>query len=202
VPVRPFEYFVARNVLSRSDLDDVRADFPRIDRPGIFPLQELEYGSAFASLVAELRNKNFTYLVGKKFRLNLTLKPLLILVRGHSRATDGNIHTDSKKRAISCILYLNDEWDRPEGRLRMLRYDHSINRPLAEISPSGGTLVAIKRSNRSWHGYLPYEGPRRCLIFNWMWSRSVRELERTRHRLSAQIKSRSRPVSHLPTDAS
>jgi len=198
VPVRPFEYFVARNVLSKSDLEGVRADFPHIDHPGTFPLQELEYGPAFARLVAELRNKDFTYVVGKKLRINLTLKPLMISVRGHSRATDGRIHTDSKKRAVSCILYLNDEWDMPEGRLRMLKNSCSFKRQLTEILPSGGTFVAIKRSNRSWHGYLPYEGPRRCIVFNWMWSRTVRELERARHRLSAQIKSRCRPVSHLP----
>lgn len=198
VPVRPFEYFVARNVLNISDLEDVRADFPRIERPGAFPLQELEYGPAFARLVAELRNRDFTYVVGKKLRINLTLKPLMISVRGHSRITDGRIHTDSKKRAVSCILYLNDERDLPEGNLRMLRNDSSFKRQLAEISPSGGTLVAIKRSSRSWHGYLPYEGPRRCIVFNWMWSRTVRELERARHRLSARIKSHGHPVSHLP----
>ena len=64
----------------------------------------------------------------------------------------------------------------------------SFNRPYAEIPPVGGTLVALRRSDRSWHGHLPYEGERRCIMFNWMWSRNVREVERIRHRLSSRVK--------------
>jgi len=190
VSEKPFKFLVARNILGPSDLKRLKRDFPRIEQPGTFPLQELEYGPSFARLVEQLRSKDFTYLMGKKFRINLTMKPLFISVRGHSRLTDGKIHTDAKSKVVSCTLYLNDEWEEPAGRLCMLRNSYSFNRAYTEVPPDGGTLVALRRSDRSWHGHLPYEGPRRCVMFNWMWSRKVREVERVRHRVSSRIKRR------------
>lgn len=185
---RPYKFFVAGNVLGASDLQQLEQDFPRIEQPGAFPLQELEYGPSFARLIEEFRSRDFNYLIGKKFQINLTLKPLFISVRGQSRLTDGKIHTDSKSRVVSCALYLNDKWEEDAGRLRMLRNSYSFNRPYAEVPPSAGTLVAIRRSESSWHGHLPYQGPRRCIMFNWMWSRRMREVERLRHRMSSRVK--------------
>lgn len=184
----PFKFFVAPNVLMPGALDALRADFPRINQPGAFPLQELEYGPSFVRLVEQARSKEFTYIMGKKFQINLTMKPLLISVRGRSRLSDGKIHTDSKSKIVSCVLYLNDQWQDEAGRLRMLRNPHSFSRAYAEVPPDGGTMFALRRSDRSWHGHLPYEGPRRCVMFNWMWSVKVREVERFRHRLSARVK--------------
>ncbi len=185
----PYKFLVAGNVLGAPDLKRLWEDFPHIEQPGAFPLEELEYGPAFARLIEEFRSKEFIYLIGKKFQINLTLKPLFVSVRGHSRITDGKIHTDSKSRVVSCALYLNDDWEEDAGRLRMLRSSHSFNRPYAEIPPNAGTLVAIRRSDRSWHGHLPYEGQRRCIMLNWMWSRGRREVERLRHRMSSRVKS-------------
>ena len=186
----PFRFFVSGNVLKPADLAQLREDFPRIEQPGAFPLQELEYGPSFARLVEQVRSKDFTYVMGKKFRINLTMKPLLISVRGHSRLSDGRIHTDSKSRIVSSVLYLNDDWEEEAGRMRMLRSSSSFKRAYAEVPPNGGAFAALRRSDRSWHGHLPYEGPRRCIMFNWMWSLKVREVERVRHRLSARIKRR------------
>lgn len=193
----PFSFFVAHNVLSAPDMEALREDFPQIEQPGAFPLQELEYGPAFRRLIADLRCRDLVYVLGKKFRINLTLKPLLITVRGHSRWTDGQIHTDSRHRLVSCALYLNDEWDKHPGRVRMVRNGHSFSRSLAEISPNGGTLVVVRRSDHSWHGHLPYEGPRRCVVFNWMTSPVAKEWDRTRHRLSARFKRQVRPLGNI-----
>lgn len=197
VTEKPFSFMVVENIMNAADLKAVQQDFPPISQPGLFALQDLEYGPAFRRLVAELRSRDFTYAMGKKFRINLTQKPLFISVRGHSRPRDGRIHTDSRSRLISCMLYLNDEWRQTAGRLLMLRSARSYGRALAEIPPDGGTLVAIRQSNRSWHGYLPYDGPRRCLLFNWMQTRTSREIGRARHRLSAHLKRDLSPQNHL-----
>ncbi|MGI9386558.1 MAG: 2OG-Fe(II) oxygenase [Methyloligellaceae bacterium] len=184
----PFTFFVAENLLQPADLAALHEDFPRIEQPGTFPLQELEYGAAFSRLIEQVRSRDFTYVIGKKLQINLTLKPLFVSVRGHSRLTDGQIHTDSRSRAVSCALYLNGDWDNDGGKLRMLRGPHSYSRAYTEVTPQGGTFVALRRSERSWHGHLPYEGPRRCLHLNWMWSRPGREVERIRHQLSSRAK--------------
>lgn len=184
----PFKFFVADNILKSTDLDQISEDFPSIGQPGAFPLQELEYGPSFTRLIEEVSSKDFTYLMGKKFRINLTMKPLFISVRGHSRLSDGKIHTDSKSRIVSSVLYLNDDWEEQAGRLRMLRSSSSFNRAYAEVPPNGGALVALRRSERSWHGHLPYKGPRRCIMFNWLLSRNVKEIARVRHRMSSRVK--------------
>ncbi len=49
----PFCYFQAQ-VLEKHDLDNVRADFPSIGKPGIFPLEGLKYGPFFEALIGEL----------------------------------------------------------------------------------------------------------------------------------------------------
>ena len=185
---RPYKFFVAGNILDGPDLKQISEDFPYIEQPGAFPLQELEYGPSFARLIEEFRSTDFTYLIGKKFQINLSLKPLFISVRAHSRLTDGKIHTDSKSRVVSCALYLNDDWEEEAGQLLLLRNSQSFSRPYAEVAPKAGTLVAIRRSDRSWHGHLPFEGQRRCIMFNWMWSRSRREVARLRHRMSSRVK--------------
>ena len=59
---------------------------------------------------------------------------------------------------------------------------------IAEIPPDGGTLVAFKRSERSWHGHAPFEGPRRYVMFNWVRSDAALTREIGRHRLSAKLK--------------
>jgi SM-20-related protein len=192
----PFKYFVAENVVREEWLKALQDDCPRIEQAGSFPIEDLEYGPAFADLIAQLHSRDLTYLIGKKFRINLTQKPLFTAFRGQSRLSDGKIHTDSRSRVISCVLYLNDTWEAEGGRLRMLRSPHSYGRALAEIAPKAGTLVALRRSDRSWHGYLPYEGPRRCVMFNWMSSRRARDWELGRHTFSAHLKRPHSPGDH------
>lgn len=185
---KPFRFFVAPNVLEPGALEALRNDFPNIEQPGVFPLQELQYGPSFVRLIEQARSKAFTYIMGKKFQINLTAKPLLISVRSRSRLSDGKIHTDSKSKIVSCVLYLNEEWSHEAGKLRMLRNPYSYSRAYAEVRPDGGTMFALKRSERSWHGHLPYQGERRCVMFSWMWSAKMREVERLRHRFSAHVK--------------
>ncbi len=184
---RPFECFVAPDVLRPETLHAVRADFPEIDRPGLFPLRELDYGPAFRRLIEDLQGQAFRYLIGKKFGLNLSLRPLMITVRGHAHRKDGQVHTDARHKVITCLLYLNDRWQEPGGRLRLLRSAYGLSDGFAEIPPHGGTLVALRRSGNSWHGHAAYEGPRRCLVLNWMRSPAARSREIARHRLSAKV---------------
>lgn len=188
VNARPFKYFVAENLLQPADLAELESDFPHLEQPGAFPLQDVDYGPAFARLLEQVRSRDFIYLIGKKLQINLTRKPLFISVRGQSRISDGRIHTDSKSRVVSCALYLNREWHATAGKPRLLSSPASYRNAHTEVTPAGGTLVALKRSDRSWHGHLPYEGPRRCLLLSWMWSRPQREIDRIRHRVSSRVK--------------
>src|SRR5262245_29854407 len=52
VAIAPFEFLTAGDLLNDEDLAAVQAEFPRIDKPGVFLLGSLEYGRAFADWAA------------------------------------------------------------------------------------------------------------------------------------------------------
>ena len=184
----PFAFFTAAGVLGAADLAAVRADFPVIRKPGVFPLSELRYGPAFARLVDDIRSRDFEDVMAAKYGVDLSDKPLMITVRGRAQRKDGRIHTDSKSKFLTCLLYLNEAWDDGDGRLRMLRRPDDLDDVIAEVPPNGGTLASFLRADNSWHGHAPYVGERRYVMVNWMASRAAQERELGRHRFSAMVK--------------
>ena len=188
VATQPFKYFVARSVLQPSVLADVRRDFPPINGPGVFPLNELTYGPAFSSLIDDIRSQDFEDVIAEKLDIDLSDKPLMITVRGYCQKKDGRIHNDSTDKVVTCLLYLNEAWSEEGGRLRLLRNDHDLDDMIAEVPPNGGTLVVFRRSSNSWHGHHPFEGQRRYIMFNWVRSEQALRWNLGRHALSARLK--------------
>lgn len=184
----PFQFFATPGVLDAEDLAAVRADFPAIRKPGIFPLSELDFGPAFADLISDIRSSELEDILAEKYRVDLSDKPLMITVRGHAQKKDGRIHNDSKTKFVTCLLYLNELWDEGDGRLRMLHGPDNLDDSAAEISPNGGTLASFLRSGNSWHGHATYVGERRYVMFNWMTSQAALEHDLGRHRISAKLK--------------
>lgn len=184
----PFDFFAVASVLGETDLKAVRADFPKIDRPGIFPLSELAYGAGFARLIEEIKSPELARAVGAKFGVDLTGLPLMITVRGQAQTKDGRIHTDTKDKVVTCLLYLNETWDQGGGRLRMLRGPDDLEDFAAEIPPNGGAFAAFKVSDKSFHGHKPYVGDRRYVMFNWVQSDAALNRQLGRHKFSARIK--------------
>lgn len=184
----PFQFFATRGVLSAVDLAAIKSDFPDIRKPGIFPLSELSYGPAFARLIEDIRSQELEDVMAEKYGVDLSDKSLMITVRGRAQKKDGRIHTDTKTKFITCLLYLNDIWDERDGRLRMLRNPDNLSDYIAEIPPNGGTLASFLRSENSWHGHETYVGERRYVMFNWMTSPTALERELRRHRFSAKVK--------------
>lgn len=185
----PFPYMMATDVVDDGSLARVAADFPNITKPGIFPLSEVTYGQAFADLIKEVHSAELESLISDKFNVDLSDKPLFVTVRGFCQKKDGRIHTDSKDKIVTCLLYLNDKaWNEEGGRLRLLRDGRNLNNMIAEISPQGGTLVAFQRTENSWHGHAPFVGPRRYIMFNWVRSDVALAKNLGRHKLSAAFK--------------
>ena len=184
----PFDFFAINSVLSDDDLKSAQADFPKIDRPGIFPLSELSYGPGFAKLVGEIQSPELAEAVGRKFGVELKGLPLMITVRGQAQAKDGRIHTDTKDKVVTCLLYLNETWDGGGGRLRMLRGPDDIENYAAEIPPNGGAFASFRVSDKSFHGHKPFVGDRRYVMFNWVKSDAALARQLGRHKFSARIK--------------
>src|SRR6202035_4817786 len=106
---------------------------------------------------------------------------------GRCCAHDGKIHNDSTSKIITVLLYLNPDWDDAGGRLRLLRSRDDIDDVAVEVPPSDGTLVAFLRSDRSWHGHLPFEGERRVIKFTWINDSSNHRLGRFCLRRAARV---------------
>ncbi len=121
----PFS-FIQAQVLSEDDLNQARADFPAIEKPGVFPLGALQYGPGFASLIDDIQSAELAEAVGDKLGVDLKGLPVMITVRGQAQSKDGRIHTDTKDKIASCLLYLNGAWDESGGRLRLLRNGHDL----------------------------------------------------------------------------
>ncbi|HKD69048.1 MAG TPA: 2OG-Fe(II) oxygenase, partial [Candidatus Binataceae bacterium] len=108
---------------------------------------------------------------------------------------DGRIHTDSETKIITLLLYLNLVWDQPEGRLRLLRRSDDIEDYVREVVPRAGTMLAFRRSSRSFHGHRPHVGERRVVQLNWVTEAAVVRRELNRHLWSARWKALN-PFAH------
>ena len=185
----PFDYVIVRNFVEREKLAEVLADYPQVPGPGSHPPAGLKISGHFKELMDELLDGPFRKIVEEKFDIDLSGRPTMYTVRGFCRARDGKIHTDSKTKLITVLLYMNDDaWESSTGRLRILRNGDDLENFAAEVEPSGGTLLIFKRSDNSWHGHHPFEGKRRAVQLNWVTEQSVVDREQGRHGLSSTIK--------------
>jgi hypothetical protein len=184
----PFDFIVVEEFICGDAIPAVVADFPEIRGAGSYPADALKYGPVFAKLVAELTGPELALAIGAKFSIDLGGRPTLLTVRGRGDAKDGYIHTDSETKIITLLLYLNPVWDHREGRLRLLRGATDLDDYAREVVPLAGTMLAFRRSDRSFHGHRPYIGPRRALQLNWVRDQAVVRRELARHRWSARLK--------------
>ena|SRR5215471_3053240 len=188
VETEPFPFLIVPGFVRSDALEAIGADFPLIDHPGSFPLSTLSYGPAFEALADELQGPELAAVVAEKLQMNLAGSPTMITVRGQSRAADGKIHTDSRTKLVTALIYMNDSWESPRGRLRLVRSEHNLNDVVAEVPPEQGTLLLFKNEPNAWHGFEPFSGPRRVIQLNWVTSAAVVRREQTRHRISAFFK--------------
>ncbi len=184
---QPFSFFQTQ-VLAEDTLNHIRADFPAIEKPGVFPVDALQYGPGFASLLSAMQSPELAAAVGRKLGVDLEGLPMMITVRGHAQSKDGRIHTDTKDKVATCLLYLNGAWDESGGRLRLLRNGSDLEDYITEIPPNGGAFVAFKVSHNSWHGHKPFVGERRSVMVNWLRSDGAHARQLGRHKLSAKVK--------------
>ncbi len=183
----PFPHIIVPGFVRAEAIDAIERDFPDVPLPGSFPLPTLRYGPAFADFMDAIRSEEFTEAVAEKFGIDLSDRPTMITVRGTSRAEDGQIHTDSTTKLITVLIYMNGKWESPKGRLRLLRTP-DLNDAIAEVPPDEGTLLIFKNQPNAWHGFEPFEGPRRVVQLNWVTGKSVVWREQTRHKVSAFFK--------------
>ncbi len=184
----PFDFVIVDRFIRPETFREVAADFPRIPGPGSHPPAELSIRGRFKDLMTDLEGPGFRAAVERKFELDLAGRPTMYTVRGFVGDRDGHIHTDSKTKIITVLLYLNEAWQADGGRLRLLRSSESLDDPAAEVSPNEGTLLVFRRSDTSWHGHKPFKGQRRAIQLNYVTGDDVVASEQRRHAFASRVK--------------
>jgi len=184
----PFPYVIVPNFVRDEMMEKIEADYPDVKIPGSVPLPSLTYGQNFRYFIDDIRGEEMTAIIAEKFGINLTGRPTTVTVRGQCRPSDGQIHTDSKTKLITVLIYMNGKWEQPGGRLRLLRSADNLNDSFAEVPPNQGTLLAFRNQPNAWHGHESFAGPRRAIQLNWVTNQGVVWREQMRHRLSSFLK--------------
>ena len=184
----PYPYFVVENALADSEVQAVIQDFPKIEQGGSFNIEDVEIKPNFDRFLKSLDTPEFRQILTDKFDVNVMEHPMMITLRGYSRQKDGRIHSDSKSKLLTVLIYLNESWDAPYGRLRILNDDKDINNYVTEINAGPGSLVAFKVTDNGWHGYIPYEGQRQSIQINFLTSEKANAKHKFFHGLSAKMK--------------
>jgi SM-20-related protein len=191
----PCDFIVVPQFIKREALAEVNRDYPEIEVAGNFPPEELHYGQTFSTLLEELQSPLMREKFAAKFGVDLEAHPLQITVRKYSEELDGNVHNDSKMKVVTVLIYFNEDWLQPGGRLRLVRTPDNIDDYAAEVAPERGNLLAFRRNEHSYHGFIPCVGERRSLQMYWVSPKRVAQGEKKltlKRRLKRWMKVRPR----------
>lgn len=186
----PFDYLVVPGFLTAEGLAAANRDYPEISTAGNKDLEALNYGAGFHALIEELNSPAFIGRIAAKFGINLDNAITTITVRKFCEASDGNIHTDHWSKLITVLVYFNTDWADNGGQLRLLRSATDIENYAAEVAPNGGTLLAFRRSDHSWHGHKQFIGERRMLQMNFVKPSRMARYTQQIDRLSTRVMKR------------
>ncbi len=187
----PFPHVVVPDFVPPESLRAVVAALPPIGNGGSYPPDSLRLGPAARALVEAMEGPELRQAIAEKFGLDLSGAPTMLTIRGRTREKDGRIHTDSKAKRVTVLLYLNPDPGRftgHQGCLRLLRNATDIDDYAREVPPVNGTLLVFSNGPTSWHGHRQFVGPRYAIQLNYMTNDGLARSEMRRHRLSALVK--------------
>ncbi len=187
----PFRFLIARGQLPIDSARVLNDDFPKYAGAGFFPYEEKDCGPSINRLIADLTDPAVATAVGAKLGIdNLGQYPTLVTLCSALNKRHGTIHTDSKSKVATALLYLNESWpDTSAGNLRFLKRVDSIEDIVApEVKPVYGNFVVFKRADNSFHGHLPFEGDRRVIQVAWLTSEDEKLRKTKRGKLSRIFK--------------
>ncbi|OOG56423.1 2OG-Fe(II) oxygenase [Rhodanobacter sp. C03] len=188
---QPFPFMVAHGQLPDEARGDLDRDFPRYSSAGFFPYDPSDCGPAVNALVDAMTSPAFASAVGQRLGIdNLGQYPTLVTLCRLLNKRHGTIHTDSKSKIATALIYLNAQWpDTSDGCLRFLHEIDNIDNIVApELIPLYGEFAVFKRCENSFHGHLPYEGERRVIQVAWLTSEEEKLRKTKRGKFSRAFK--------------
>jgi hypothetical protein len=198
----PYDFAFVDQAIPVARKDEVLADAPVIPNHGSYGLPSLKYGPRFKDAIADLLNPRFRHLVERKFDMDLSPYPPVIVMMGNTTGNynEGYAHPDSKHKIVTVLLGFSREWPHERGRLRVLRSSDRDDYAF-EFPPEFGKMLMFRVCDHSWHGFLPQKGKRMSLQLCWVDSEWYVRKEYLRHSMSALVKGNPilrRVLEHAP----
>jgi hypothetical protein len=187
----PFPFMVAHGQLPDDARGDLERDFPRYASAGFFPYDQGECGPSVNALISDMTSPAFASAIGQRLGIdNLDQFPTLVTLCRLLNKRHGTIHTDSKSKVATALIYLNPQWpDTSDGCLRFLHKIDDIDSTVTpELAPLYGEFAVFKRCENSFHGHLPYEGERRVIQVAWLTSEEEKLRKTKRGKFSRTFK--------------
>ena len=178
----PFPFLIASGLLAECNRARLDEDFPRYPSAGFFPHEHGDCGPSINALIEELTSPAIADMIGSRLGIaSLGSLPSLVTICRALNKRHGTIHTDSKSKVATALLYFNETWPNTSGGcLRFLRRADSIEDLVCdEVRPLYGNFVVFRRSDNSFHGHLPFAGERRVIQIAWLTSEDEK-LRKTR----------------------
>lgn len=185
---KPYPYMVLPQFIKKEHLEPLVAAFPTIQHRGSIPVSAVTAHPLFKGLIEELEGPKLRAIIAEKFSIELNEKPTMLTLRGNTTERDGAIHTDSKSKLITLLLYMNESWNANEGQLRLLNNKHSLDDYVEEISPHAGSCVIFQVTRNCWHGHKPFVGKRQSMQLNYLSGEAALAKHLNHHRFTAWLK--------------
>jgi hypothetical protein len=187
----PFPFMVAHGQLPDEVRSDLDRDFPKYASAGFFPYDPADCGPSVNALIRDMTAPDFASAIGRRLGIDdLGRYPTLVTLCRLLNKRHGTIHTDSRSKIATALIYLNPQWpDTSEGCLRFLHRIDDIDSVIApELTPLYGEFAVFKRCDNSFHGHLPYEGERRVIQVAWLTSEEEKLRKTRRGKFSRAFK--------------
>ena len=130
---QPFPFMVAHGQLPDELRGDLDRDFPRYASAGFFPYEASDCGPSVNALIEDMTRPAFASAIGERLGIdNLGQYPTLVTLCRLLNKRHGTIHTDSKSKVATALIYLNAQWpDTSDGCLRFLHRIDDIDSVVA-----------------------------------------------------------------------
>lgn len=187
----PFSFMTSAGLLDDAARAQLAADFPHYPGAGFFPHEAVDCGPSINRLIEELTSATVADTIGAQLGIDsLGQYPTLVTICRALNKRHGTIHTDSRSKIATALLYLNESWpDTSDGCLRFLKRADSIEDMVCpEVRPMYGNFAAFRRSENSFHGHLPFAGERRVIQIAWLTSEDEKLRKTKRGKFSRLFK--------------
>ncbi|MBS0577051.1 MAG: 2OG-Fe(II) oxygenase [Proteobacteria bacterium] len=180
---QPFAFLTASGLLPLAAREALQHEFPRYRQAGFFPHDAADCGPTLNRLIADATAPAFADALGERLGIpQLSARPPLVTLCAQLHRRHGTIHTDSRSKVVTALVYLESHWPHGSaGCLRLLtRGDDIAALAAPELAPVYGNFAAFARADHSFHGHLPFAGERRVIQIAWLTSHD--ELRRKQRR--------------------